>query len=534
MADVFISYSRKDIAFAHILHDMLRARKLDPWIDWEDIPPSADWLNEVQRAIEAANSFIFILSPTSINSKICLLEIKHALKNHKRIIPIALPGVEPASAWPEIAKYHWIFFPPDHSVEFQTAFNVLLKTIETDLAWVKSHTRLQVRALEWENENRHESFLLRGRDLDLGEKWLAQKNGKDPAPTGKQLDYIHASRTFAESQKHRSLTMLILVFISTIALITLALWQTSKVNDSERVAHAGGLAAQARSLISDQPDLAALLSIESVRESDNQITRAALFSSISTYPFAFPKIIRDTNVVNSVAFSPDGKVLAVADQSNLITLWDVATRQRIGEPLKGHTDFVKWLTFSPDGNLLASSSQDKTIILWDVNAQQPVGNPLIAHSNYVYCVDFSPDGKWLASAGGDNKIIIWDVVLRQPIGDPLLGHTRAVLSVAFSPNGQLLASGSADNSIMLWDMTADQPSGEKIIEHLSGVSSIEFSPDGKMLAFAGEYDKRVMLWDVNAQKLTGQPLEGHQNYISSIAFSPDGKTLASGSLDNDI
>ena len=75
MSDVFISYSRKDIAFARVLYDALRARDLEIWVDWEDIPPSADWQSEVYRAIEGADTLVFVVSQTSVQSEVCRKEI---------------------------------------------------------------------------------------------------------------------------------------------------------------------------------------------------------------------------------------------------------------------------------------------------------------------------------------------------------------------------------------------------------------------------------------------------------------------------
>ena len=93
MSDIFISYSRKDIAYARLLHKALNENDLETWIDWQDIPPSTEWLQEVYTAIEQANTFIFILSASSILSEICVKEIEHASKNNKRIIPIVINDV---------------------------------------------------------------------------------------------------------------------------------------------------------------------------------------------------------------------------------------------------------------------------------------------------------------------------------------------------------------------------------------------------------------------------------------------------------
>ena len=88
MADVFISYSRKDIEFAQRIHQELEARNHEPWVDWQDIPPTAEWLDEVYAGIQAADTFLFIISPDSVVSEICTLEIEHAVQHNKRLVPV--------------------------------------------------------------------------------------------------------------------------------------------------------------------------------------------------------------------------------------------------------------------------------------------------------------------------------------------------------------------------------------------------------------------------------------------------------------
>ena len=88
MSDVFISYSRKDIDFVQRVFDVLTARDRDPWADWQDIPPTADWLDEIYQGIEAADSFLFVISPDSVISEICTLEIEHVIKHNKCLVPV--------------------------------------------------------------------------------------------------------------------------------------------------------------------------------------------------------------------------------------------------------------------------------------------------------------------------------------------------------------------------------------------------------------------------------------------------------------
>ena len=181
MTDIFISYSRRDIAFARLLHNALKENDFETWIDWQDIPPSADWLNEVYTAIEGADTFIFILSGSSSLSEICQKEIEHAAKNNKRLIPILIDDVNPSSIHPVLAAINWIFSRTKD--EFQPAIEKLIEAIQTDYDWVKSHTRLQVRALEWKRAGNDKSFLLHGTDLLQAEEWLARSGDKQTRPT---------------------------------------------------------------------------------------------------------------------------------------------------------------------------------------------------------------------------------------------------------------------------------------------------------------------------------------------------------------
>ncbi len=151
MTDVFISYSRKDIAFARLLHEALAENELETWIDWQDIPPSADWLAEVYEAIEGADAFVFVISETSLNSEICGLEINHAAQHNKRLIPIVIKDVEAEQVPKELAVLNWIFFE-EAGEKFAEAMEDLVTAITVDQDWVKGHTRFENRALAWEKK----------------------------------------------------------------------------------------------------------------------------------------------------------------------------------------------------------------------------------------------------------------------------------------------------------------------------------------------------------------------------------------------
>ena len=98
MKQLFVSYSRQDTEFTRRITERLQADGLEAWVDWQDIPPSVDWMKEIQKGIEDADIFLFLVSPDSIASPICADEVAHAIKNGKRIIPLIVRDFDARSA----------------------------------------------------------------------------------------------------------------------------------------------------------------------------------------------------------------------------------------------------------------------------------------------------------------------------------------------------------------------------------------------------------------------------------------------------
>src|SRR5207237_9589488 len=114
------SYSRKDKDFVQRLDERLRNRGRDPWVDWEDIRPTEEFMQAIYGAIEAADGFVFVLTPNSVASIPCGREIAHAAANNKRIIPIVAREVKADSVPETLAKRNWTFFQEAQCLEKAT------------------------------------------------------------------------------------------------------------------------------------------------------------------------------------------------------------------------------------------------------------------------------------------------------------------------------------------------------------------------------------------------------------------------------
>jgi uncharacterized protein with WD repeat len=189
--------------------------------------------------------------------------------------------------------------------------------------------------------------------------------------------------------------------------------------------------------------------------------------------------------VNTVVFSPDGKLLASASGGHTVRLWDTATGAVL-QTLEGHTVSVSAVAFSSDGKLLASVSHDCTARLWDtatgarlwdaatrVALQTPEGYII-----WVKAVAFSPDGKLLASASDDCTVRLWDTATGAAL-QTLEGHTDWTNAVAFSPDSKLLASASYDCTVRLWDTAAG--AAQQTLEGYESIRELSFSRDGRYL-----------------------------------------------------
>ena len=239
-------------------------------------------------------------------------------------------------------------------------------------------------------------------------------------------------------------------------------------------------------------------------------------------------LVGHSGSVESVAFSPDSKMLASASDDKTVKLWDVSTHQELAT-LKGHSDFVLAVAFSRDGELLASTSEDRTVKLWKVSTKELITTLKFQGDPLIRSVAFSRDGNIIALACNDKTVKLWDRIEQKELAS-LTGHSNGVWTVVFSPDGKTLASGSLDKTFKLWDTKTWKPIYTSP-EQPASIYSVAFSPDGKSLALAIN-DKLVKLFDIASRNLS-PPIKEHSD-VYSVAFSPDSTLFASSGLDGAV
>lgn len=443
-------------------------------------------------------------------------------------------------------------------------------------------SRLRGAADDWAKHLNDPAYLWRGSLLASVVAAHADANhGRLPPLSPNEQAFLAAStRALRRGRRLRQVLCVVpILLIAAIMVVSAIRANQHRASTQQALMTAEQLANESLALHGTNLSLAQLMSVAAYRINPSSVNSrySMLAAAITTAPT--PTVLPNTSGrVSSVAFSPNGKLLATAadnvpDQGK-VELWDTATKLPTATlPVRGSFPaHASWsLQFNSAGTLLAAGTSGGNIYLWDVGD----GRLQITLSSCPRYTDlaltFSPDGNILAvgagSVGspGNGCLELWD--LDNPAHPALRGqwYTSEATSVAFTASGATLAAGTATgvqlrnvasgrlisvlstgrvsslafsqdgilavgtlNSVQLWNITSMHLAGAAI-PSISGVSDVAISPDGGILAVATP--NGTQLWDVATRQHIGAPLATASDR-ASVAFSPDGTKLAVSTSDH--
>jgi|GEM_PF-663488 len=564
MPDIFISYSRRDKAFVERLSAALTARGKDAWVDWEDIPASAEWLREIQDGIDSTDAFLLVLSPDSVRSEVCAQELDHAIERRKRILPILHREVDPKTVRPEAAAINWVYLRDQDS--FDAGIETLVTALDTDLEYVKAHTRLANQAINWERADHDRARLLRGSELEAAERWLTQSAAMQPAATELQAKFVQASRDAARRRGRIVFGAVTLALVVSVALAIVALIQRANAIHQSHVAFARQLDAQSQSQYPTDPELSVLLAVQAAHTAPGLETTEGLRNALGVSHIR-ERYTNPAGPVGDALWNPDGRRLMIADEDggDARIVEPGADARAIVLPAPGITTQIGWdgsgnlavtggrqvTVWGSDGKLVRrlptiglqvalSQAGDRVatvdypsgaIHVWDVASGRRLATGLPSAPGTAACLHLSPDGSTVAECllfkDGRGALVLYDARSGRRLAT--VPQPGVFDNVAFSPDSTRIALAGGYGLNHPGTFILDSRTGVLLHAFNGPGTAVGWSPSGKQLAYGTIVGD--IAWVYTLATGSQVPLVGNRGTIQSVTFSPDGAYVITGSSD---
>jgi WD40 repeat protein len=454
MSKVFISYSRKDEAFAQQLATDLDRLGASIWIDVDDIPPGMNWSTAIQQGLDTCDTLLLILSPDSMDSGNVTDEWQYFRDENKPIIPIM----------------------------HRTTPNL----------------HFQLRRIQYVD------FLTQDYAAALAQLRERLFGGDDDRP-GPARDKAAPGVIMVGSTRQITTTLELVGHRDSVKSVTISpdgsLAATGSDDKTVRLWYTTGRK-RIKALIGHEKPVNAV----AFSPSGAFLASGADDKTIRLWHvqkrFCITALSGHAGPVTGIAYSPAETILASASEDGTVRVWNARERQH-RYILGAHDGPASDVAFSPDGRLVASGGLDHTVRLWDADESAERRElAALPVNDGVRRLTFSPDGKRLAVALDGNGLVLLDAEAKTALISVFYAdyNTNCARGVAFSPDGSLLAMASLDGAVRLWkvDQLASGKQGRalRVLHgHEGGVTGVTFSADGTLMATTS-HDGTARLWAV--------------------------------------
>ncbi len=562
---VFISYSRKDSDFAEALLAALEACGFEAYLDKHDIAPGEAWEERLGRLILAADTVVFVITPHSIASTRCAWEVEETKKHGKRLIPVVAAPIEDDAVPESLKRLNYIFF--DKPNLFGTALARLKDVLDTDISWVREHTRLLELASRWDAAGRPNDRLLRESELVEARAWLTHRAPGGQEPTRLHREFI-AESDGAEAARWQAEQQQLDAMAAAQKQREEALLAAEKAQREREKEQVEKLAAQrrfGRFFAGASVVMLVLLLFAGWQWRQQQQTYVQLVRSVALFPLEQAKrSARDRDFGTALALALEAlpeDITSLSDDRALLRIRrqvDLAVQEnREAAIMRGHVLVTSAdgksmgpalsMDSSPSGDRFVTGGLDNVARVWNVETG---AEDLVLKDGHRSAPPFAAFVSLFAGKSIDDfersvvQHILGDKPLKLDQTDAPpdravynLDHgTGAVLVVRYSPDGTKILTAGTDNTARVWDAAT----GEQLVvlrhapifgpfEPLHEFA-LEMIPEEAIEAFEKQFDLPGSL--SNKERL--KTLYHDSGIVFSAEFSSDGRRIVTGGTDNAV
>ncbi len=531
---VFISYSRQNIAFVDRLQAALREQGVEATVDRTEIAKGEAWWTRLQQLIIEADSVVFVLSPGSVRSEVCQREVDFAEKLKKRIVPVVAEDIAGQNVPEALARLNYLFFIPHiasgTSGDFEIAVGQLVDFLQTDIEWIREHTRLGTLAQRWSIQGQGRDLLLWGAELRAAEEWITKRPLKAPDPSDAHLAFLAASRR-AETQRQRWLVGgALAVALGAVVLAGVAYLQsveagrqretaekrrleTDEIRKQAQTTESGLLAKSASQLTDDvlggDSAAAMLLALEALPDETSPDAQRRDRPYVPEAEFELDRAQRNlresivfsghASSVSGAAWSPDGTRVITASDDGTARVWEMESGKVIARimeqcPAAWPICPIRKPTWSPDGTRVLTVSARTRV--WDAatgNKISDLGGSEANADDEIHSAEWSSNGKWIVTVSHNGMAQVWEAANGRKISqfNCIAGHAK---TAAWSPEGGLIVTTCKDNTARVWDWSTGNEL-RVLAGHTAQVSTAAFDKAGRRIVTASQ-DETARVWDI--------------------------------------